>query len=60
MPVKVKKIDDKYRIVEEDGSVARTKGGSGKPHDGGGHRSRTKAEAQARAINQGLREAGKI
>lgn len=60
MPVHVKKVDGKYRIVEEDGGIARTQGGTGKPHDGGGHRSKTKADAQARAINAGLREAGKI
>lgn len=48
MPVKVRKRGDKYRIVEG-GKLAKSK--EGKPVDGGGHRSRRKAERQQRAIN---------
>ena len=50
MPVKVAKRGGKYRIVERSGRVAKTS--SGNARDGGGHRSRTQAARQARAINR--------
>lgn len=50
MPVKVVKKADKYRVVEaKTGKLA--KSSKGTPADGGGHKDRTKAAAQARAIN---------
>lgn len=50
MPVKTVKRKGKFRIVEAStGRIAKTK--SGKPRDGGGHRSKKKAVAQVRAIN---------
>ena len=50
MPVKVKKIGGKFRIVENktDG-ISTNKGGTAV--DGGGHSSRERAMAQAAAIN---------
>lgn len=48
MPATVAKKGKKYRVVEKDGSLVR-RGGS--PVDGGGHATRAKAAAQARAIN---------
>ena len=50
MPVKVVKRKDKYRIVEPDGKIAKSK--NGKALDGGGHSSRSKAIKQLRAINR--------
>lgn len=51
MPVIVRKRRGKYRIVEKStGRLARPKKDA-KPSDGGGHRSRAKADRQARAIN---------
>ena len=49
MPVKVEKRDDKYRVVETDGSIAKNKGGTAA--DGGGHDTREEAQRQANAIN---------
>lgn len=49
MPVKVARRGDKFRVVEEDGTIAMTAKGAAR--DGGGHRSRAKAKRQARAIN---------
>ena len=49
MPVKVARRGDKFRVVEADGTIAM--GAKGAARDGGGHRSRAKAERQARAIN---------
>lgn len=50
MPVKVAKRGEKYRIVEAStGKLARTKKGAAV--DGGGHKSKEKAQKQARAIN---------
>jgi len=49
MPVSVKKQGDKYRVVEEDGSIA--KNAAGTSVDGGGHDTRRAAIAQVTAIN---------
>ena len=49
MPVKVVKRGDLFRVVEADGKIAKTE--NNKARDGGGHKSKAKAEAQARAIN---------
>lgn len=48
MPAKVVKRGKKYRVVEPDGSLVRR---GGAPVDGGGHATKAKAAAQARAIN---------
>lgn len=59
MPVKVKKVRGKYRVVEADtGKIAKNKGGTAL--DGGGHGTSAKASAQARAVNASLRKRGKI
>lgn len=50
MPVRVKKVGSRYRVVESDGSIAKNR--SGTAVDGGGHQSREKALAQAAAINR--------
>ena len=52
MPVKVAKQGNKYRLIEPTGKIAKTS--TGKSKDGGGHESKTKAEAQARAINTNI------
>jgi len=49
MPAKVRKRDGEFRVVEPSGRLVRKE--SGTPADGGGHESRKKAQAQARAIN---------
>lgn len=49
MPVGVRRINGKYRIVEPDGSIATTP--KGHARDGGGHSTRDKALAQMRAMN---------
>ena len=55
MPVKVSKRGNKFRVIEvSSGAIAKTPGG--KARDGGGHSTRSKAAAQARAINQGIRK----
>lgn len=48
MPAKVVKRGDKFRVVEPDGTLVKRNGSA---VDGGGHRSKSKAEAQARAVN---------
>ena len=48
MPAKVEKRDDKWRIVEPDGTLIRR---NGNPVDGGGHETKGEARRQARAIN---------
>lgn len=58
MPVTVQKKGGKFRVVEGGGSVAKNL--SGTAVDGGGHGSKAKASAQARAINANLRKRGKI
>jgi hypothetical protein len=50
MPAKVSKRGGKYRVVEPSGKVVRNRAGTAV--DGGGHRSKAKAQAQARAINR--------
>lgn len=52
MPVHVERRSGKYRVVEPDGSIA--KGSQGGARDGGGHESKAKADAQARAINRSI------
>ncbi len=53
MPVVVKRRGSKWRIVEgSTGRISKPKGG--KARDGGGHRTKKKAESQARAINEGI------
>ncbi len=52
MPVHIEKRGAKYRIVEPSGKIAKTP--NGKPRDGGGHTSKEKAAAQARAVNSNL------
>jgi hypothetical protein len=49
MPTKVKKIDNKYRVVDPDGTI--TKNLAGTAVDGGGFATKAKAEAQSAAIN---------
>ena len=58
MPVKVARREDKFRIVEGDGTIAMTAKGAAR--DGGGHRSRAKAERQARAINAAAGKSGAV
>lgn len=58
MPVKVARRGDKFRVVEEDGTIAT--GAKGAPRDGGGHRSRAKAKRQARAINAPAGKSGGV
>lgn len=51
MPVKAVKRGGKYRVIEADtGRIAKHK--SGTPVDGGGHKTREKAERQSKAINR--------
>lgn len=57
MPVRPEKRGNRWRIVEPDGSLATTD--NGKPRDGGGHKSKGKALAQARAINQAVKDGDK-
>lgn len=50
MPVKVSKQGDKYRVVKAStGRIEKTS--TGKARDGGGHKNKSTAERQARAIN---------
>lgn len=50
MPAKARKIGNKYRVVHGNNKLVRNK--SGGPVDGGGHKTRDKAVAQAAAINR--------
>lgn len=59
MPVKVAKQKDRYRLVEAD-SRRIAKNAAGTAIDGGGHRTRKKAEQQAKAVNRSLKRKGKI
>ena len=52
MPVKVKKVGGKFRVVEADGSIATNKAGT--PVDGGGHATKAKAVMQVGAINSSI------
>lgn len=49
MPATVRKINNKFRVVEPDGRLVRNDEGT--PVDGGGHDTRSAARAQARAVN---------
>lgn len=57
MPVKVRKINGKYRITDPSGKLARNKGGTPVSK---GFKSKAAADAQARAINASLHKRGKI
>ena len=57
MPVGVKRINGKYRIVEPSGEIATTPNGFAR--DSGGHKTRDKAIRQMRAINAGVSEGKK-
>lgn len=50
MPVKIAKRGNKYRLVEKDGKIAKTK--TGKAVDGGGKASKAELAKQQRAINR--------
>lgn len=50
MPARVEKRDGKWRVVEPSGKLVRNRAGT--PVDGGGHRRKEEAQAQARAINR--------
>lgn len=49
MPARVRKIGDKWRVIEPSGSVVTNKAGTAV--DGGGHTSKHRAQMQAAAIN---------
>lgn len=50
MPVCVRKINDRWRLIECDtGNIARNR--NNKPIDGGGHRTESAARRQQTAIN---------
>jgi hypothetical protein len=55
MPVGVRRINGKYRIVEPGGDIATTP--NGKPRDGGGHPTEAQARRQQRAINANIKKA---
>ena len=57
MPAQVMKLNNKYRVVEPNGTIV--KNAKGGPVDGGGHSTRAKAQAQASAINASQAERGK-
>jgi hypothetical protein len=48
MPISIKRIGKRYRLVEPDGTIA--KNDNGKAIDGGGHNTKERAESQRRAI----------
>lgn len=54
MPVHVARRGGKYRIVDHAGDIETTPQGHAK--DGGGHKDKKTADAQARAINASLRD----
>lgn len=58
MPVGVKKIGGRFRIVEGDSNKLATR--NGRPIDGGGHTVKENALAQMRAVNANLHKKGKI
>lgn len=49
MPIELKKLRGKWRVVESSGRLVRNSAGT--PVDGGGHRTRVGALKQAEAIN---------
>lgn len=56
--VKVRKYGKKYRVVDSGtGAIAKVFA-SGKPRDGGGHKSKAKAMRQVGYINDALRAKG--
>lgn len=55
MPYKVQKRGDKYRLLDQNGRIAKTK--TGKAMDGGGKKSKAAVEKQMTAIN--ISEAGR-
>lgn len=57
MPVSIKEAQGVFRIVEMGGKLVKR---SGKPVDGGGHKTRAAALAQMQAINISLKKRGKI
>lgn len=57
MPVKVKRIGSRHRLIEADGSISLTKGG--KPKDGGGHTLNSQAQRQAGIINAAIAKKAK-
>ena len=48
MPYKVRKRGDKYRLIDQDGRIAKNKAGTA--IDGGGKKSKASVEKQAKAI----------
>jgi hypothetical protein len=52
MPVSVKHIGGKHRLVEADGSISMSK--NGKARDGGGHMLSSKANFQRDIINKAI------
>lgn len=59
MPVVVSKINGRWRVTEGDLKTIATNR-AGTALDGGGHDSKEKAAAQARAVNASLKKEGKI
>jgi hypothetical protein len=55
MPVHCKLINKKWRIVNSEDHIEKTK--KGNPIDGGGHETKDKCNKQARAINMSMDEA---
>jgi hypothetical protein len=49
MPVRVRKMNKRWRLIESSGTLAVTR--SGAARDGGGHTIKKTAERQAKAIN---------
>lgn len=58
MPVAVKKIGDRFRVVEA--ATGRVVKRNGRPIDGNGHTTKEGARKQVAAINISLKKRGKI
>jgi hypothetical protein len=59
MPVTVKKVGNRYRVVEADtGNIVKNKAGTAV--DGSGHGTKAAAMQQAKAINASLGKRGRI
>jgi hypothetical protein len=56
--VSVRKVGDRYRLIEVGSSRLARTAANGVPRDGGGHKSRAKARRQAAYINTALKEKG--
>ena len=54
MPVKVRKLNGKYRLVEPSGRIAKTH--LGNPIDGGGSKAKLPRMRQANKVNEALRK----